>query len=82
MVIRVVEISSGGWGGYKIRKIFCLQIKLPKENFENFETWCSGELSKIEQHFSSKLVQKLILSRNVDNKKCASKLVFINEKKN
>ena len=46
----------------------------------NFEDWCNGELSKIGYHFSNKVIYKLILSRNVNNKKCAPKLLFFNEK--
>ena len=42
----------------------------------NFEFWINGELSKSNKYF-----QKLILSKNVNNKKCAPKLVFFNEKK-
>ena len=38
--------------------------------------------SKIGHHFSNKVIQKLMLSKNVNNKKCAPKLVFFNEKKN
>ena len=37
----------------------------------NFENWCSGELSKVGHHFSNKVVKKLILSKNVNNNKCA-----------
>ena len=51
-------------------------MKLP-----NFENWSNGELSKIRHHFSNKVIQLLLLSKNVNNKKCAPKLVFINEKK-
>jgi hypothetical protein len=32
-------------------------------------------------NFSNKVVKKLILSKNANNKKCASKFVFFNEKK-
>ena len=35
-----------------------------------FENWCNGEV-----------IQKLMLSKNVNNKKCAHKLIFFNEKK-
>ena len=51
-------------------------MKLP-----NFENWSNGELSKIWHHFSNERLSKLILSKNVNNKKCAPKLVFFNEKK-
>ena len=47
----------------------------------NFEFWTNGELSKKGHHFSNKKISKLILSKNVNNKKCAPKLVFFNEKK-
>jgi hypothetical protein len=47
----------------------------------NFEFWINGELSKIGHHFSNKVISKFILSKNVNNKKCAPKLVFSNEKK-
>ena len=47
----------------------------------NYENWCSGELSKIGHHFGNKVILKLMLSKNVNNKKGAPKLVFFNEKK-
>ena len=37
--------------------------------------------SKIWPNFSNKVVKKLILSKNANNKRCASKFVFFNEKK-
>ena len=37
--------------------------------------------SKIWPNFSNKLVEKLMLSNSVNNKKCASKFVFFNKKK-
>ena len=42
----------------------------------NFENWVNGEVSKIGHHF-----RKLMLSKIVNNKKCAPKLIFFNEKK-
>ena len=47
----------------------------------NFKFWINGELSKIGHHFSNKKFQRLILSKNVNNKKFAPKLVFFLEKK-
>ena len=47
----------------------------------NLESWCNGELSKIGHHFNNNVVLKIILSKNVKNKKCAPKLIFFNEKK-
>ena len=72
MAIPVVVFSSGG---YKVRKIFAL------ESILHFEFWIHGELSNIGHHFSIKVIKKLILSKNVNNQKCAPKLVFFNEKK-
>jgi hypothetical protein len=46
----------------------------------NFEFWINGELSKIGHHFS-RGIEKLILSKNVNNKKYGPELVFFNEKK-
>ena len=47
----------------------------------NFEFWINGELSKIGHCFSNKVIWKLILSKNVNNKKYAPKSVFFNKKK-
>ena len=46
----------------------------------NFENWFSGKLSKVRHHFSNKVILKLILAKNVGNKKCLPKLLFFNEK--
>ena len=46
----------------------------------NFENWCNGELSKIGHHFSNKVILKMMLSKNINNKKCAPKIVCFNEK--
>ena len=78
MVIRVVEFSSGG---YKIRKIFAREQHTQRKSL-NFEFWINGELSKIGHHFCNIFFFKLILSKNVNNKKCTPKLVFFNEKEN
>ena len=40
----------------------------------NLQFWINGELSKIGHHFSDEKI------KNVNNKKCAPKLVFFNEK--
>ena len=70
MAIGVVELSNGGT---KVERF--LQRKL-----WNFEFWINGKLSKIAHHFSNIFFFKLILSKNFNNKKCAPKLVFFNEK--
>ena len=77
MAIRVVEFSSGG---YKVKK------NLPKNQHTqrkllNFENWVNGEVSKIRSHFRNESRSILKLSKNVNNKKCAPKLIFFNEKK-
>ena len=38
----------------------------------NFDFWINGELSKIGHGISNKIIRKWILSKNVNNKKCAS----------
>ena len=56
-----IQNQKGFW-----LKIDCIQMKLP-----NFENWSNGKLSKIGHHFSNKRLLKLILSKNVNNNKCA-----------
>ena len=46
----------------------------------NFGFWINGKLSNIRHQFSIKKFEKMILSNNVNNKKCAPKFVFFNEK--
>ena len=48
----------------------------------NFENWVNGEVSKFRSHFRNKSRSILKLSKYVNNKKCAPKLIFFNEKKN
>ena len=52
-----------------------------KRKLLNFENWTNGKVSKIEHHFSNKVIWKLMLSKNVKNYKCAPKLVWIQWKK-
>ena len=78
MAIRVVEFSSGGVT--KLEKILH-KNQHTQRKLLNFELWINGELSKIGHHFSYKVIQKLILSKKVNNKQCAPKLVVFNEKK-
>ena len=63
------------WGYKIIKKMHKNQHTQTK--LLNLEFWINGELSKIGHHFSNKVIQKLILSRNVYRKKCALKLVFL-----
>ena len=48
----------------------------------NVENWVNGEVLKIGHHFSKERDLKIDAIKNVNNKKCASKLIFFNEKKN
>ena len=65
MVVRVVEFSSRG---YKLERFLSKNQHIQRK-FLNFENWCSGELSKIGHHFSNQVIQKLMLSKNVNDKK-------------
>ena len=47
----------------------------------NFENWVNGVVSKNRRHFRNKSPSILMLSKNVNNKKRAPKLIFFNEKK-
>ena len=67
-------------GDTKFERFFPKKIQHTPRKFMNFENWCNGELSKIGHHFSNYLIKKMMLSKNFDNKKCAPKLVFFNEK--
>jgi hypothetical protein len=76
MAIRVVEFLSGE--GTKLER-FLHKNQHTQRKLLNFEFSINGKLSKIGHHFSNK---KMILLKNVNNKKCVPKLVFYNEKKN
>ena len=67
-------------GGTKLER-FLHKNQHTQRKLLNFEFWINGKLSKIGHYFGNKVIQRLILSKNVNNKKCASKLVFFNEKK-
>ena len=67
ITIRVVEFSSGST---KFER-FLHKNQHTQRKLLNFEFWINDELSKIGHHFSNKVVHKLILSKNVNNKKCA-----------
>ena len=49
--------------GYKIR-IYFAKNQHTLRKLLNFEFWINSELSKIVHHFSNKVIQKLILSKN------------------
>ena len=58
MAIRIVKFSSEGFlpeNQHTLRKL------------QNFENWCSGEMSKIGHQFSNKLILELMLSKNVND---------------
>ena len=67
-------------GGTKLER-FLHKNQHTQRKLLNFEFWINGEMSKIGYHFSNKVIQKLISPKNVNNKKCAPKLVLFNEKK-
>ena len=67
-------------GGTKLER-FLPKNQYTERKLFDFENWCSGELSKIGHHCINKVIYKLMLSKNIDNKKCAPKLIFFNEKK-
>jgi hypothetical protein len=55
-------------GGTKLER-FLHKNQHSKRKVLNFEFWINGELSKIGHHFSDKKNSKMILSKNVNNKK-------------
>ena len=59
-------------GGTKLER-FLPKNQRTQRKLSNFEFWINGELSKIGHHFSNKRILKMISSKNVNNKKCASK---------
>ena len=77
MAIQIVEFSSGGT---KLER-FLHKNQHTQRKLLNFEFWINVELSKIRHHFSNKFILKMILSKNVNTKKCAPKLLFFNGKK-
>ena len=74
MVIQVVEFSSGG-------KDFCIKINIPKGNYWIFRIGVMGRCQKLCIILENEVIWKLILWTNGNNKKCAHKLIFFNEKK-
>ena len=77
MVIWVFEFSSVG---KKVER-FLPKNQHTQRKFLDFENWCSGELSKIGHYFSNKDIQRLMISKNANEKKFPPKLVFFSEKK-
>ena len=71
MVIRVVKFSREG--GTKLERF------LPK-NQHNYPKEI-GRCQKLSIILENKVIWKFMLSINVNNKKCAPKFVFFNEKK-
>ena len=78
----MVEIISEGavwqyglWsfqaGGTKLER-FLPKNQHTQRKLLNFEFWFNAELSKIEYHFSNKVIYKLIITKNVNNKKMCS----------
>ena len=67
MAIRVVEFSNGGT---KVESF------LPKNQHTQTKLRCQ----KLGIILESKVIQKLMLSKNVHYKKCTPKMIFFNEK--
>ena len=76
LVIIYVLWQYGLWsfqpGGTKLER-FLHKNQHTQRKLLNFEFWNNGELSKIGHHFRNKRFKKLVLSKNVNNKKCAPK---------
>ena len=56
--------------GTKLER-FLLKNQHTQRKLLNFENWVNWEVSKIRHHFKSKVISKLMLSKNVNSKKCA-----------
>ena len=67
-------------GGTKLER-FLPKNKHTQRKSLNFENWVNGEVLKIGHHFSKESDLKIDAIKNVNNKKCAAKLVFFNENK-
>ena len=67
-------------GGTKLER-FLPKNQHTERKLLNFKNFVNGELSKIGLHFNDKGILKLMLSKNVNNKKCAPNFQFFNEKK-
>ena len=69
-----MEYANAGYGvsclGSTKLEWFLPKNQHTQRKLLNLENWCSGELSKIGHYFSNKVIQKLMLSKNVNNKKC------------
>ena len=74
MAILVVEFLSGGT---KLKMFLC-KNQHTQRNLLNFELWINGKLSK--RWIIKKGHLKVDFVKKVNNKKCAPKLVFFNEK--
>ena len=77
MAIRVVKFSNGGT---KLER-FLPKNQHTQRKLLNFENWINGEVSKNRHHFRNKSRSISMLSKNVNNKKRAPKLIFFTEKK-
>ena len=67
--------------GVKNLKHFCLRINIFKGNYWILRIGLMGRCQKLGIILESKVIEKLMLSKNVNNKNCAPKLIFFNEKK-
>ena len=67
MVIKVVEFLSGRYNC----KDFCLRINIPKENYWILRIGVMGRCQKLDIILGYKVIWKLMLSKNVNDKECA-----------
>ena len=75
MAIRVVKGWIQNW------KYFCLKINILKGNYRILKIGVMGRCRKLAIILENEVIKILILSKNVNNKKCAPQLKFFNEKK-
>ena len=69
-------------GGYKIRKIFCIsENQHTQRKLLNLQIGVVASCQKLGIILENKGIGKLMLPKNVNNNKCAPKLIFFNEKK-
>jgi hypothetical protein len=74
MAIRVEEFSSRGT---KLER-FLPRINITKGNYLTLRIGLTGRCQKLGIILGNKVISKLMLSKNVNNKKCGPKIIFFN----
>ena len=67
-ILWLYGLSSFQAGGTKLER-FLRKNQHTQRKILNFEDWCCDKLSKLGHHFSNKIISKLMLSKNVNEKK-------------